>query len=180
MTRGLGKHGNWAQIHPMTDAAAPTAPDQAASSGGGLNDVYNRRILELAGDIPRIGKLEDADASASAISKLCGSKVTVHVKMTDGRVSDFAHQVHACALGQASSSVMARHVVGATRADIEQVRDQMRAMLKEEGAPPTGDWSDLEVLEPARDFKNRHQSIMLTFEATLDAIDQIEAAAEDA
>ncbi|WP_422028110.1 iron-sulfur cluster assembly scaffold protein [Pyruvatibacter mobilis] len=157
----------------MSDTASQRA------SGTALNDVYNARILELAGNIPRIGKLEDAEASASAISKMCGSKVTVHLKMADGRVSDFAHEVHACALGQASSSVMARHVIGATRADIEQVRDQMRAMLKEEGDPPSGDWADLEVLLPARDFKNRHQSIMLTFEATLDAISQIEAAAEE-
>lgn len=157
----------------MSDTASQSA------SGTALNDVYNARILELAGNIPRIGKLEDAEASASAISKMCGSKVTVHLKMADGRVSDFAHEVHACALGQASSSVMARHVIGATRADIEQVRDQMRAMLKEEGDPPSGDWADLEVLLPARDFKNRHQSIMLTFEATLDAISQIEAAAEE-
>lgn len=157
----------------MSDTASQGA------SGTALNDVYNARILELAGNIPRIGKLEDAEASASAISKMCGSKVTVHLKMADGRVSDFAHEVHACALGQASSSVMARHVIGATRADIEQVRDQMRAMLKEEGDPPTGDWADLEVLLPARDFKNRHQSIMLTFEATLDAISQIEAAADE-
>jgi len=141
----------------------------------GLNEVYNRRILELAGDIPRIGVLDDADASASAISKMCGSKVTVHVKMAEGKVSDFSHQVHACALGQASSSVMARNVIGATRQEIETVRDTMRAMLKEEGDPPAGRWSDLEVLQPARDFKNRHQSILLTFEATLDAIGQIEA-----
>jgi NifU-like protein involved in Fe-S cluster formation len=157
----------------MSDTASQRA------SGTALNDVYNARILELAGNIPRVGKLEDAEASASAISKMCGSKVTVHLKMADGRVSDFAHEVHACALGQASSSVMARHVIGATRADIEQVRDQMRAMLKEEGDPPSGDWADLEVLLPARDFKNRHQSIMLTFDATLDAIGQIEAAAEE-
>lgn len=141
----------------------------------GLNEVYNRRILELAGDIRRIGVLDDADASASAISKMCGSKVTVHVKMADGKVSGFSHQVHACALGQASSSVMARQVIGATRDEIESVRDAMRAMLKDGGEPPTGKWSDLEVLQPARDFKNRHQSILLTFEATLDAIRQIEA-----
>ena len=141
----------------------------------GLNEVYNRRILELAGDIPRIGILAAADASASAISKMCGSKVTVHLKMTDGKVSDFSHQVHACALGQASSSVMARNVVGATREEIEGVRDAIRAMLKEGGEPPAGKWSDLEVLQPARDFKNRHQSILLTFEATLDAIGQVEA-----
>ncbi|MGD1935116.1 MAG: iron-sulfur cluster assembly scaffold protein [Candidatus Phaeomarinobacter sp.] len=144
-------------------------------SENGLNEVYNRRILELAGDIPRIGVLEDADASASAVSKMCGSKVTVHLNMTKGKVSDFSHQVHACALGQASSSVMARHVIGATREDIEGALNTMRAMLKDGGDPPMGKWSDLEVLKPAREFKNRHQSILLTFEATLDAIGQVEA-----
>lgn len=141
----------------------------------GLNEVYNRRILELAADIPRIGVLEDADASATAISKMCGSKVTVHLNMAEGKVSDFSHEVEACALGQASSSVLAAQVVGSTRNEIEGARDAMRAMLKEEGAPPTGKWSDLEVLQPAREFRNRHQSILLTFDATLDAIGQIEA-----
>ncbi len=140
-----------------------------------LNDVYNRRILELAGDIPRIGTLDDADATATAVSKLCGSKVAVDLKMDGDTVSDFAHRVHACALGQSSSSVMARHVVGSTAAELREVRDAMRAMLKEGGEPPTGKWADLEVLVPAREFKNRHQSIMLTFEAVLDAIGQIEA-----
>lgn len=140
----------------------------------GLNEVYNRRILELAADIPRIGVLEDADASATAISKMCGSKVTVHLKMAEGQVSDFSHEVQACALGQASSSVLAAHVVGSTRDEVEAARDAMRAMLKEEGAPPSGKWSDLEVLQPAREFRNRHQSILLTFEATLDAIGQVE------
>lgn len=140
----------------------------------GLNEVYNRRILELAADIPRIGVLEDADASATAISKMCGSKVTVHLKMAQGKVSDFSHEVQACALGQASSSVLAAHIVGSTRDEVKVARDAMRAMLKEEGAPPTGKWSDLEVLQPARAFRNRHQSILLTFEATLDAIGQVE------
>ncbi|MDW3096892.1 MAG: iron-sulfur cluster assembly scaffold protein [Alphaproteobacteria bacterium] len=141
----------------------------------GLNEVYNRRILELAADIPRIGVLEDADASATAVSKMCGSKVTVYLKMGGGRVSDFSHQVQACALGQASSSVLAAHVVGSTREEVEAARNAMRAMLKEEGAPPTGKWADLEVLQPAREFRNRHESILLTFEATLDAIGQVEA-----
>ena len=141
----------------------------------GLNEVYNRRILELAADIPRIGVLEDADASATAISKMCGSKVTVYLKMAGGTVTDFSHEVQACALGQASSSVLAAHIVGSTRDEVEEARDAMRAMLKEEGAPPTGKWADLEVLQPAREFRNRHQSILLTFEATLDAIGQIEA-----
>lgn len=147
----------------------------AAGAGAGLNDVYNRRILELAGDIPRIGTLADADASAARVSKLCGSKVTVHLKMDGDTVTDFAHQVHACALGQASSSVMARHAVGSTADELRALRDTMTAMLKEGGPPPGGKWADLEVLAPARDFRNRHQSILLTFEAVCDAIAEIEA-----
>jgi NifU-like protein involved in Fe-S cluster formation len=138
-----------------------------------LNDVYNKRILELAANIPRIGKLDDADASATAVSRLCGSKVTVHLKMADGHVADFAHEVKACALGQASSSIMARNIVGAAPAELRELRTQMHAMLKEGAPAPGGRWSDLEVLEPVRDFKSRHASTLLTFDAVVDALDQI-------
>jgi NifU-like protein involved in Fe-S cluster formation len=139
-----------------------------------LNDVYNTRILELAGTIPRIGRLPDADASATAHSKLCGSTVTVDLKMDGDVVSDFAHDVKACALGQASSSIMARHVIGARAAELRDLRDTVRKMLKEDGAPPTGKWADIAVLEPVRDYKARHASTMLTFDAVVSAIDQIE------
>ena len=138
-----------------------------------LNDIYNRRILELAADIPRIGRLESPDASATAHSKLCGSIVTVDVKVADGVVSDFAHEVKACALGQASSSIMARHIIGATADELRALRDQMRAMLKENGPVPDGKWSDCAVLEPVREYKARHASTLLTFDAVVDALDQI-------
>jgi len=138
-----------------------------------LNDVYNKRILELAANIPRIGKLDDADASATAVSRLCGSKVTVHLKMADGHVADFAHEVKACALGQASSSIMARNIVGSAPAELRELRTQMHAMLKEGAPAPGGRWSDLTVLEPVRDFKSRHASTLLTFDAVVDALDQI-------
>jgi NifU-like protein involved in Fe-S cluster formation len=141
-----------------------------------LNDVYNTRILELAGHIPRLGRLADPDASATAHSKLCGSTVTVDLKMDGDKVTDFAHEVKACALGQASSSIMARHVVGAKAEDLRALREGVRKMLKENGAPPAnGEWSDIAVLEPVRDFKARHASTMLTFDAVVDAINQIEA-----
>lgn len=140
-----------------------------------LDDVYNRRILELAGDIPRIGRLEKPDASATAHSKLCGSTVTVDLKMEGDTVTDFAHDVKACALGQASSSIMARHVVGAKAADLRDIQSRMRKMLKENGKPPSGEWADLAVLEPVRDYPARHASTMLTFDAVVDAIGQIEA-----
>ena len=141
-----------------------------------LNDVYNRRILELAGTIPRIGRLERPDASATAHSKLCGSTVSVDLKMDGDTVSDFAHEVKACALGQASSSIMARNVVGTKADDLRSLREAVRKMLKENGAPPAeGKWADIAVLEPVRDYKARHASTMLTFDAVVDAINQIEA-----
>jgi NifU-like protein involved in Fe-S cluster formation len=141
-----------------------------------LNDVYNRRIIELAGTIPRIGRLADPDATATAVSRLCGSTVTVDLKMTGDKVSDFAHEVKACALGQASSSIMASHVVGSTAAELRALRDDVRKMLKENGKPPpAGKWADIAVLEPVRDYKARHASTLLTFDAVVDAISQIEA-----
>ena len=140
-----------------------------------INDLYNTRILDFAGNIERTGRLEDPDASATAVSRLCGSKVTVDLKMNEDEVTDFAHEVKACALGQCSSSIMARHVVGSSADELRDLRQQMRAMLKEEGSPPSGKWSDLEILIPVRDYKGRHASVLLTFDAVVDAIDQIEA-----
>jgi NifU-like protein involved in Fe-S cluster formation len=139
-----------------------------------LNDVYNARILELAGNIPRIGRLADPDASATAHSKLCGSTVTVDVKMDGPVVIDFAHDVKACALGQASSSLMARHVIGAQADELRALRETVRRMLKENGAPPSGKWADFAVLEPVRDYKARHASTLLTFDAVVSAIETIE------
>lgn len=142
-----------------------------------LNEVYNRRILELAAGIPRLGRLASPDATATAHSRLCGSTVTVDLKLSDGVVTDFAHEVRACALGQASSSVMGELAVGSTVQELREVRDTVRAMLKENGAPPQGRWAELAVLEPVRDYKARHASTLLTFDAVVDAIDQIEARA---
>lgn len=139
-----------------------------------LNDIYNNKILELAGNIPRLGRLSDAGASATTHSKLCGSTVTVDLKMDGPVVTDFAHEVKACALGQASSSIMARHVVGAKADELRGLRETVRKMLKENGAPPSGKWADIAVLEPVRDYKARHASTMLTFDAVVSAIDQIE------
>jgi NifU-like protein involved in Fe-S cluster formation len=140
-----------------------------------LNDVYNRRILELAGGIPRLGRLAHPDATATAHSKLCGSTVTVDLKMEGDTVTDFAHDVKACALGQASSSIMARNVIGAKAEELRGLRETVRKMLKENGAPPAnGRWADIAVLEPVRDYKARHASTMLTFDAVVDAIGQIE------
>ena len=141
-----------------------------------IDDIYNRRILALAADIPRLGRLEAPDATATAHSKLCGSTVTVDLAADSaGTVTDFAHEVKACALGQASSSLMARHVVGSSAEELRAVRARMRAMLKENGPAPDGKWADLAMLEPVRDFRARHASTLLTFDAVVDALDQIAA-----
>ncbi|MGH6778544.1 MAG: iron-sulfur cluster assembly scaffold protein [Bradyrhizobium sp.] len=144
-----------------------------------LNDIYNRRIIELAGNIPRVGRLADPDASAMAHSKLCGSTVKIDLKMDGPIVTDFAHEVKACALGQASSSIMARHIVGSTASELRELRETVRKMLKENGSPPQGKWEDIALLEPVRDYKARHASTLLTFDAVVDAIGQIEAKAKE-
>jgi NifU-like protein involved in Fe-S cluster formation len=141
-----------------------------------LNEVYNRRIIELAANIPRIGRLAQPDASATAVSRLCGSTVTIDLRMDGDKVTDFAHEVKACALGQASSSIMAGNIIGSTSQELRDLREGVRTMLKENGAPPAaGKWADIAVLEPVRDYKARHASTMLTFDAVVDAIGQIEA-----
>ncbi len=140
-----------------------------------INDVYNAKILDLAGNIPRLGRLPAPDASATAHSKLCGSTVTIDLKMDSGTVTDFAHDVKACALGQASSSIMASHVIGATANELRDLRETVRKMLKENGPPPSGKWADIALLEPVRDYKARHASTLLTFDAVVKAIDEIQA-----
>jgi NifU-like protein involved in Fe-S cluster formation len=140
-----------------------------------LDDIYNKRILQLAGSIPRLGRLPHPDASATAHSRLCGSTVTVDIAMDGDVVTDFAHDVKACALGQASSSIMAEHIVGASADELRAVRQSMLRMLKENGPPPEGRFADLKFLEPVREYKARHASTMLTFDAVVSAVDQIAA-----
>ena len=124
-----------------------------------------------------VGRLSEPDASATAHSKLCGSTVKIDLKMEGDTVTDFAHDVKACALGQASSSIMASHVVGSNADELRELREIVRRMLKENGAPPSGKWADMALLEPVRDYKARHASTMLTFDAVVDAIGQIETKA---
>lgn len=139
-----------------------------------MDDIYNTKILEFAGNIGRIGQLANADAISEKHSKLCGSKVRVYLKVKDGVVTDFAHEVKACALGQASSGIMARHVVGAKAEELRKARLDMLAMLKEDGEGPEGRFEDMRFLKPVRDYKARHASTMLTFDAVVDCLDQIE------
>lgn len=140
-----------------------------------MDDIYNSKILEFAGNIPLTGMLEQADAYAQAHSKLCGSRVKVWLTMDGDKVDGFAHEVKACALGQASSSIMARNVIGARASELRQAKSDMLAMLKEGGEGPSGRFADMRYLLPVRDYKARHASTMLTFDAVVDCLDQIEA-----
>jgi len=140
-----------------------------------LEQVYNKEILRLAADIPLTRRLQDPDATATAVSRLCGSRVVVDIKMKNGVVSDFGHDVKACALGQASSSIMARNIIGSSAEELREVGAAMRTMLHDNGAPPEGKWSALAILEPVRDFKARHASTLLTFDAVEKAIAEIES-----
>lgn len=154
-------------------AGAKGKPRPKLATGNMLNSVYNTRILELAADIPRLGRLAAPDATASAYSKLCGSTITVDLTLADGKVSDYAHELKACALGQASASIMARNIVGSTPQELREAREALRRMLKENGQPPSGKWADLAVLEPVRDYKARHGSTMLAFDAVVDALSKL-------
>ena len=135
-----------------------------------IDDLYSARILKLVANIPHAGRLPAPDASAEKISKLCGSRILVDVKVADGQVTDFAQEVKACALGQAAASVLGAHVVGATLSEIEMARDAFRAMLKAGSPPPTGRFSELAVLEAVKDYPARHASTMLAFEAAAEAV----------
>jgi NifU-like protein involved in Fe-S cluster formation len=138
-------------------------------------DIYSQRILELAAALPRTARLPEPQATATAHSKLCGSRVTVDLAMTGDVVSDYGQNVKACLLGQAASSVMGREIVGSSAEELREVGATMRKMLKADGPPPQGRWSDLAVLEPVRDYKARHASTLLVFDAVEEAIAKIEA-----
>jgi NifU-like protein involved in Fe-S cluster formation len=138
-------------------------------------DIYSQRILELAANLPRAERLSHPQATASAHSKLCGSRVTVDLSMQGDVVSDYGQSVKACLLGQSSAAVMGREIVGSTAAELREVGEAMRNMLKAGGPAPRGRWADLAALEPVKDYKARHASTLLVFDAVEDAIRQIEA-----
>jgi NifU-like protein involved in Fe-S cluster formation len=137
---------------------------------GMIDDLYSAKVLALAAHLPRLGRLAEPDGSAERVSKLCGSRVTVDVMLDGDRVADFAQDVKACALGQASASVLGSHVVGASVDELETARDQFRAMLKQGGSPPDGRFSDLAMLAPVKDYPARHASTLLAFEAVCEAV----------
>src|SRR5436190_15182510 len=135
-----------------------------------IDDLYSAKVLALAANMPRSGRLAAPQGSSEKVSKLCGSKVAVDVVMDGERVADFAQDVQACALGQAAAAVLGANVIGATRAEIDEARQHLYAMLKNGGAPPQGRFSDLAMLAPVRDYPPRHASTMLAFEAAAEAV----------
>ncbi|MGD9501592.1 MAG: iron-sulfur cluster assembly scaffold protein [Methyloceanibacter sp.] len=142
-------------------------------------DIYSQRILELAAALPRTARLPNPEATATAHSKLCGSRVTVDLAMEGEVVSDYGQNVKACLLGQAAAAVMGREIIGSSAEELREIGATMRKMLKAGGPPPQGRWSDLAVLEPVRDYKARHASTLLVFDAVEEAIAKIEASREE-
>jgi NifU-like protein involved in Fe-S cluster formation len=140
-----------------------------------IDDLYSAKVLRLAAEIPRLGRLSAPDASVEKVSKLCGSRVTVDVRVAEGRVADFAQEVKACALGQAAAAVLGAHVLGASLPELEMATARFRAMLKAGGDPPEGRFADLAMLEPVKDYPARHTSTLLAFEAATEAVRQASA-----
>ena len=142
-----------------------------------LSDLYSQKILDLAGNAPQPGRLAHADGSARKVSRVCGSMIEVDVQVRDGVIAGYGHEISACALGQTSAAVVAREIVGTPVDEFRQLSAQMHAMLKQDGAPPSGKWSDLAYLEPVRDYRARHMSTLLVFDAVVEALEKIESAA---
>jgi NifU-like protein involved in Fe-S cluster formation len=141
-----------------------------------LSDLYSEKILDLAGNAVQPGRLAGADASARKVSRVCGSVIEVDLVVRNAIITGYGHEISACALGQTAAAVVAREIVGTPVAEFRQLRQQMHAMLKEDGAPPQGKWSDLRYLEPVRDYRARHMSTLLVFDAVVEALGKIESA----
>ena len=137
-----------------------------------IDALYSARLLKLAANMPRAGRLAEPDGTSEKVAKLCGSRIVVDVVLDGDQIVDFAQDVKACALGQAAAAVLGAHVVGASLAEIEMARDAFRAMLREGADAPVGRFSDLSMLAPVKDYPARHASTLLAFEATVDAVRQ--------
>ncbi|MEO6179126.1 MAG: iron-sulfur cluster assembly scaffold protein [Devosia sp.] len=142
-----------------------------------LSDLYSQKILEIAANQPIPGRLASPDASSRKVSRVCGSSIEVDIAVADGKIAGYGHKLSACALGQTSAAIVATNIVGTSTTEFRALRDQMTAMLKSNGTPPAGKWSDLAYLEPVRDYAPRHISTLLVFDAVVDALDKLEPAA---
>jgi len=140
-----------------------------------LSELYSDKILDLAANAPRLARLNHPDASARKVSRVCGSLIEVDLVVRDGIIAEYGQHVSACALGQTSAAVVAREIVGTPVNEFFALRLQMQAMLQADGAPPAGKWSDLKYLEPVRDYKARHASTLLVFDAVVEALEKIQS-----
>ena len=141
-----------------------------------LNDLYSEKILDLAANALQPPRLASPDASARKVSRVCGSVIELDIAVRDGIITGYGHDISACALGQTSAAVVAREIVGTSLEEVRTLRAQMHAMLKEDGAPPAGKWSDLMYLEPVRAYRPRHMSTLLVFDALVEAVDKVDLA----
>ena len=139
-----------------------------------LSDLYSQRILEIAANQPIPGRLVSPDTTARKVSRVCGSAIEVDLLVTDGTITGYGHKISACALGQTSAAIVATNIVGTPVGEFRALRDEMTAMLKSNGTPPAGRWSDLAYLEPVRDYSPRHTSTLLVFDAVVEALDKLE------
>ena len=139
-----------------------------------LSDLYSQKILEIAANQPIPGRLATPDATARKVSRVCGSSIEVDLAVADGTITGYGHKISACALGQTSAAIVATHIVGTKVTEFRALRDDMTAMLKANGAPPSGRWSDLAYLEPVREYAPRHTSTLLVFDAVVEALDKLE------
>ena len=142
-----------------------------------LSDLYSDRILEIAANQPIPGRLTAPDGQARKVSRVCGSSIEVDIKLSDGVIVGYGHEISACALGQTSAAIVATHIVGTPVAEFQAVRRQMTEMLKSDGRPPEGKWTDLKFLEPVRDYRPRHASTLLVFDAVAEALERAEGRA---
>jgi NifU-like protein involved in Fe-S cluster formation len=141
-----------------------------------LSDLYSQKILEIAANQPIPGRLAAPDATARKVSRVCGSSIEVDLAVSSGTITGYGHKISACALGQTSAAIVATNIVGTPIAEFRALRDEMTAMLKANGTPPGGRWSDLAYLEPVRDYSPRHTSTLLVFDAVVEALDKLEPA----
>ena len=139
-----------------------------------LTALYSDKIIEIAGQVPSLDRLEHPDAAARKTSRICGSVVSVEVALQNSLVSAYFHEISACALGQTSAAIVAAHIVGSSCAELRLLHNQVAAMLKTGGVPPIGKWSDFKYLEPVRTYPARHASTLLVLDAVVDCLDQIE------
>jgi len=147
------------------------------STDNNMLKLYSKRILALAADVPFAERLASPDATARKRSPLCGSTVTVDLMISEGRIAAYGQDVKACALGQAAASVVGKNIIGCTFDDVQSAQSQLTDMLKADGPPPKAPFEGLEALLPARDFKNRHASILLTLDAIIAAFEDVSATA---